>query len=384
MAKLTKNNSFCERFPLLVEEWNYDKNGDLRPEDLSYGSEKMVWWTCKKCGYEWKTPLYYRTTKKSNNCFNCNSLLSKDPELSLEWNYKKNGNILPQGVHFMGSDKVWWKCKICSHEWMAQIYQRTTPKRKTGCPKCKRKRTNKINSLAVLNPNLSREWNHRKNHGLTPHDFTVNSHKMVWWICNVCGYEWQEVINNRNTTGNKCFRCRSLATKNPDLAKEWHPTKNDKLTPYNVSVSSHQKVWWKCLSCNHEWVATPLKRNDGTCNCPSCTKIVLKNGVVCDSFPEAYMYLQYKKSQIKFIHNKKYGNIMGNRRYDFYLVNDNKYIEVTSFNKNSINKSWVAYLKNIVIKKQYVEKILGAKFQFIQFVPSGSQVNFVRKNMKNH
>ena len=32
--------SLAEARPDLAKEWNYEKNGDLRPEDMSYGSKK--------------------------------------------------------------------------------------------------------------------------------------------------------------------------------------------------------------------------------------------------------------------------------------------------------------------------------------------------------
>lgn len=36
--------SLAEARPDLAKEWNYEKNGDLRPEDVSCGSNKKVWW----------------------------------------------------------------------------------------------------------------------------------------------------------------------------------------------------------------------------------------------------------------------------------------------------------------------------------------------------
>ena len=37
---------------------------------------------------------------------------------------------------------------------------------------------------------------------------------------------------------------RSMAYCNPELAKEWHPTKNGTLTPNEVWKSEKRKVWW--------------------------------------------------------------------------------------------------------------------------------------------
>ena len=35
-----------------------------------------------------------------------------------------------------------------------------------------------------------------------------------------------------------------LQTTNPELAKQWHPTKNGDLKPTNVMANSNKIVWW--------------------------------------------------------------------------------------------------------------------------------------------
>jgi hypothetical protein len=62
---------------------------------------------------------------------------------------------------------------------------------------------------------------------------------------------------------------RSLAAENPRLAKQWHPTKNGKLTPKAVLLKSGRKVWWICEK-GHEWEATIANRSNGT-GCPYCS-----------------------------------------------------------------------------------------------------------------
>ena len=37
-----------------------------------------------------------------------------------------------------------------------------------------------------------------------------------------------------------------LATLNPALAKEWHPTENGNLKPEDVTPGSGKEVWWLC------------------------------------------------------------------------------------------------------------------------------------------
>lgn len=60
-----------------------------------------------------------------------------------------------------------------------------------------------------------------------------------------------------------------LAIKNPQLASEWHPTKNENLTPNDVGIGSKKKVWW-LGNCGHEWLAIVSGRNNGN-GCPYCS-----------------------------------------------------------------------------------------------------------------
>ena len=134
-------------------------------------------------------------------------------------------------------------------------------------------------SLAELNPELAAQWHPTRNDDLTPFDISPYSSKTVWWKCPKGeDHEWEAMVVNR-TKGSGCLICSNrkivksncLATLTPELAKEWHPTKNDNLTPYDVSIGSGKKVWWKCTKGNdHEWQAVikNRKRGDG---CPICS-----------------------------------------------------------------------------------------------------------------
>ena len=37
---------------------------------------------------------------------------------------------------------------------------------------------------------------------------------------------------------------KSLAETHPELAKQWHPTKNGNLTAKDVTCGNRKKVWW--------------------------------------------------------------------------------------------------------------------------------------------
>ena len=52
---MAMNNSLAEVHPELVSEWS-EKNLPLTPDDITFGSNKKVWWK-GACGHEWQTSV---------------------------------------------------------------------------------------------------------------------------------------------------------------------------------------------------------------------------------------------------------------------------------------------------------------------------------------
>lgn len=276
--------------PQLASEWHPTKNGDLTPFDVTSGSERNVWWRCEK-GHEWQARVFNRT--KGQGCPYCSGrypfiigetdLATVKPELAAEWHPTKNGNIRPSDVHYRSNKKAWWLGK-CGHEWQSQIGTRSNG---TGCPYCSGLYTVKGETdLATLNPQLASEWHPTRNGDLTPYDVPPQSNRKVWWICSR-GHEWQARVERRSI-GQSCPYCSGqrvikgetdLATVKPKLAAEWHPEKNGDLLPSDVMGRSGKKVWWKCSACGHEWQARIVDRSYGK-GCPGCRGRKQKSALV--------------------------------------------------------------------------------------------------------
>jgi len=192
----------------------------------------------------------------------------KNPKLAKEWHPKKNGTLTPRDFFKSSRQKVWWKC-IKGHEWQATIYARNAG---NNCPYCVGQLPSKGNNFKESNPKLSKEWHSRNK--LTPSEYTPSSRSKVWWTCKK-GHEWESSIASRSK-GNGCPYCSGqkvckdncLETIAPELAKEWHPTKNGRLTPRDVTKGSMKKIWWKC-SKGHVWQATVNNRYHGA-SCKKC------------------------------------------------------------------------------------------------------------------
>lgn len=282
-----KETTLQAKFPEIAAEWHPTKNGSLAPQTVGAYSKKTVWWQCAK-GHEWSTEVISRTARP-RGCPICsgrqalagyNDLAYLNPELATEWHPVKNGELTPQQVTAHSGKRVWWQCAE-GHEWSTKVSDRST--NGNGCPICSgQKVLAGYNDLASIDPELAAEWHPTKNGNLTPQDVTARSGKKIWWIC-AKGHEWSTVIAHRSA-GSGCPYCSGrypisgetdLATLSPQLAAEWHPSKNGVLTPQDFTSCSNKKVWWQCQA-GHEWQAVINNRSSGGKGCPACAKIKKK------------------------------------------------------------------------------------------------------------
>ena len=285
----------------LAAQWHPTKNGQLTPDQVVAGSNKKAWWKClKSSDHEWEAVIASRA-RLGVGCPFCagqkpsatNSLANLYPEIAAQWHPIKNGTLSPDQVVAGSGKKAWWKCpKGSDHEWEGRIAHRIHG---VGCPFCRGLKSSISNSLANLYPEIAAQWHPTKNGSLTPHQVVGGSNKKVWWKCpNSSDHEWEAVIFSR-VRGNGCPCCagkklsttNSLAVCYPEIAAQWHPTKNGSLTVNEIIAGSSKKVWWKCLnSSDHEWQTSIAHRTDGT-KCPFCDGQKLSNtNSLASCYPE--------------------------------------------------------------------------------------------------
>ena len=207
------------------------------------------------------------------------SLADLFPDVASQWHPTLNGDLKPSEVVAGSQKRVWWKCdKGPDHEWETTVVKRTTYGR--GCGFCANQKASVSNSLASLFPEIASEWHPTKNGDLTPDQIVYGSGKRVWWKCDKGpDHEWVASVRER-AKGYRCTCCsgrkvsvtNSLTSLHPELALEWHPTKNGDLTPDQVVAGSPKKVWWKCdKGPDHEWKASSQsRRGENPTGCPAC------------------------------------------------------------------------------------------------------------------
>lgn len=195
----------------LTDEWNFEKNKELDINKITVHSNKKVWWKCAN-GHEWQTSVGHRS--RGQNCPYCsghrvqtgyNDIFTTHPFLKEEWDYDKN-KFNPTTIS-AGSDKmIYWKCNK-GHSYKMKVNHRTS---KHGCPYCAGvKILCGYNDLETwckkYNNNLLKRWDYTKNIKL-PSEYSKTSSDIVWWKCELCGFEYKNRIEYENVNIN-CPKC---------------------------------------------------------------------------------------------------------------------------------------------------------------------------------
>jgi len=270
-------NDLATRFPAVAAQWHPTRNGDLRPDQVTAGSDAKAWWRCEE-GHEWQAPV--SRASKGKGCLVCSGkkgLVTRFPDVAAQWHPTRNGDLTPDQVSAGSNKKAWWRCEQ-GHEWETAVSKRTTYN-STGCPICAGKKVlTGYNDLATVSPDIAKQWHPTRNGYLTPDQVLAGTNAGAWWCCEL-GHEWETTVSGRTSRrGSGCLVCagkkvltgyNDLATTFPTIAAQWHPTRNGELRPDQVSMGSEKRVWWRC-DLGHVWQTTVNARTSRGSGCFTC------------------------------------------------------------------------------------------------------------------
>lgn len=303
--KVHRDFSLQTKNPVLSKLWHPTKNAPLTPDQVTYKSNRRIWWQCEK-GHQWQgTVNALQRLSPEKRCPYCNdravckdnSLLARNPNLAQEWDLELNFPLTPDQVLHCSGKKYWWRRG--EFVWQASVKDR---QRKGDCiPRSQQLLCHQHLRLSVTHPELSAQWDSLQNAPLTPDQVAAHSGKKVWWRCEK-GHTWQSSIDKR-IRGDGCPYCSGhrpskeycLQTCYPEIAAQWHPEKNGKLTPWDVTPASGKKVWWQCEK-GHQWKTSVSNRSRRGRNCPYCADRSKKLGSLPKVRPSLLKEWNYEKN----------------------------------------------------------------------------------------
>lgn len=265
-------NDFATTHAYILKEWDYEKNTIL-PTQIGVGTHYKAWWKCP-FGHSYQAYPSNRCGKQHTGCPICNKENHTSfPEQAILYYVKKyfpdaiNSDrneidmeldiYIPSIKTAIEYDGYNWhnknsteikKNKACKDKGITLIRIR-----ESGLPIyddciCITRTDNRSNdSLSkAIKDILLKLCNQNINIDIEKDEPDIYS----------------SYINTR--------REKSLASIYPQIALEWHPTKNKSLMPIMVAPTTNKKVWW-LGKCGHEYQMSVSDRTTQNCGCPYCS-----------------------------------------------------------------------------------------------------------------
>ena len=356
ISEIKKHGSVAD-FPKLKTEWDQDRN-KVPAASVSAHNTTKYHWICSSCGWKWETTPFNRTKDRSG-CSPCGhkrvgektsqraveksgTFFDRVPYLLQEWDYEKNGDLLPAMCSPQSNKKVWWKC-LNSHSWQISVAHRVDG---SMCGECTYYGTSLIelrvfSELSKLFPEV--EWRTYE-YGFEI-DVLVRSINLA---IEIDGYYWHRSIKNQTRDRKKSSvltqhfnllrirdhrlpdvggivvpsninskhkliindlmeklgsiglvdkdkiqnyllkddlinhdyfysliarmpappKGRSFGEVNPDLAEDWDKESNNGLTAFDIFATTDVEFNWICRDCGEPYRATTLSRHVNRSGCP--------------------------------------------------------------------------------------------------------------------
>lgn len=211
--------------------------------------------------------------------------------------------------------KIHVRCDVCNYEY--DVSPNTLINTHYGCPCCAGVLKIKVNDFEkILN-----EHNLLLVDDVNENDFNSKLNMKV--RCKICNYEFTTNYNRVSSQNSSCAVCKNkkvlkgyndIWTTNPEVAK----LLLNKEDGYKYTYSSNKKVFWKCPYCENIMLKTIGDVYQHGLSCTNCS-----DGI---SYPEKFIKNFLSLCNINYVYQKQF-EWSNNKKYDFYLPNENLIIE---------------------------------------------------------
>ena len=299
-------------------------NPNLKVIGTYIDSNTKITHQCKICGHIWNIKPY--SAKEGKGCPNCNKhRRSSIKEMKFYYYIKKYFSDATSGFsddeHGLSELDIYIPSIQCGFEFDGSLYHQDVNRDKKKDDICK-----------SLNIKLIRI----REYGCPIYESTcafiyLNSNDdlhlqlIITYVLEALGVDNPDVDFKRDMSdiNDQLYHInigeKSLASKFPEIAKEWHPIKNGNLKPENVLPSSMKDVWWLCSKCQNEWQRPIWKRTSQKRGCPRCTHHGVAKMVYCVETSEVFINISEAARQYKI--NNRYISQCCLKQRDFAGIN---------------------------------------------------------------
>jgi hypothetical protein len=251
--------------PTLASQLDPVLNGTITAQTIAAATHRDLAWRCPRAGHVYWATGSERTQGKQN-CGICsgrtivpgvNDITTTHPTIAAEIHPDYAKGHPPARISAGSEVRPEWLCPTCGRTYKMTAYDRTHGE---GCDPCRRARLRASkDNLAVTHPQIAAQWHPSRNNGPGPEEYTHGSNEVVIWLCQTSAAHWYPQRIDRKVAGYGCSLCSSrqlvlrvndLATTDPLLVMEFHPTLNGAKNP-ELMFAGNEPYYWKCLAAGH-------------------------------------------------------------------------------------------------------------------------------------
>lgn len=311
--KVYEGNSLATLSPHIAAEWNYKKNGDLTPTNVTNGTGKKVWWVCRY-GHEWEAAVNPRT-KKGVGCPECfkrtNTSFSEQsifyylqkifPNVKNRKKVHINGEIFEADIYIEHLNIAIEYDGARTHNGK---FDKDLRKRRAFQNAGIRIINIREGELPALTKNNKDELIIEEGRRITDENRTHMIKKLMHLLNTNYSCEIN-VAKDRTQILEMYHRVRAknnILQKAPGIAEQWHPKKNGKLKPEYFPSGSTEKVWW-LGKCGHTWEAAIYTRTKAGYGCPYCRNLYVNETNSLESLEPAILkFWDFNKNDEEGMH----------------------------------------------------------------------------------
>lgn len=307
--------NFADNNPILLKEWNYEKNDKLgfNPNEMALHSNKKVWWICPICDHEYFATINNRVNGTA--CPKCaNEMKTSFGEQAIYFYLNKLFGAENRWNQIGYEADIFISCLNLAIEYDGELYHRGKNSDRRETEKYEELRRNTITLIRVKENYKRIKLNNSASYTIEINDRNYDKSiprlidQLLTIIYSIYGKGIEEVLKNKLDVNIKRDRQliyqqyivqrkeNSIEYKYPELLKEWDYDKNF-IKPRSLTLGSNKKVWWKCsLGHSYEQSVNTHKKS----GCPYCSSQKVLSGFndLKTKYPEIAKEWDYKKNKI--------------------------------------------------------------------------------------